>query len=209
MLVLMLVALLCIAVPEYRRNAAIREIEAAGGGVVNGPVTPQWLRGWIGYDSSIKSLFADTESIDLESAADPGRSIGNLELFPRLKSLLLSFSGVTDSDLAQVSKSKSLEYVGLNDTPITDAGLAHLAGLTNLEFLDLGQTRVTDAGLVHLHGLSDLRTLCLHHTEVTDGGIDELKKLRKLQQLLLYGTHVTDAGATELKRALPGCEIVR
>jgi hypothetical protein len=57
---------------------------------------------------------------------------------------------ITDSDLKEVAKLKSLMFLFLNNTKVTDATLKELAKLQNLEVLDLDGTKVTKAGVAEL-----------------------------------------------------------
>jgi hypothetical protein len=75
-----------------------------------------------------------------------------------------------DDDLAPLARLPRLNSLVLFRTPVTDAGLAHLAKIGGLESLDLHGTKITDAGLVHLEHLTRLKHLDLSGTQVTDAG---------------------------------------
>jgi uncharacterized protein (TIGR03067 family) len=86
------------------------------------------------------------------SDADTEKAAGALEQLPRLRTLILDC------------------------TQITDKGLAHLTSLTRLTELSLKATRVTDAGLKHLERLTSLKKVNLRLTAVSQRGVVALRK---------------------------------
>ena len=126
----------------------------------------------------------------------------HLRALPKLETLDLSLTGVTDDDLKYLQDLKSLRRLELHSTDISDAGLAHLRRLKKLELLRLGSTKVTDAGLTQLKSLTGLKTLMLGGN-ITDAGLEHLMQMRQLQSVSLGETKMTVAGAVKLRRALP------
>jgi hypothetical protein len=115
---------------------------------------------------------------------------------------------ITDKGLVNLKGMRSLNFLGLNNTPISDAGLVHLKDLRHLTTLQLNNTRVTDAGLEHLKGMSSLETLYLANLpRVSDAGLDHLKDLTGLKMLFLNGTPVTSAGIEKLRQTLKSTDI--
>jgi Leucine Rich Repeat (LRR) protein len=121
----------------------------------------------------------------------------------------LTFTPVTDFELAELGSLRHVYGLTLRKTGIGDAGLYHVTGLTLLSYLDLQDTKVTDAGMKRLAGLSQLRILDLSHTQTTDDGLKHLAGLSQLEFLGVEGTNVTDQGVRRLKQTLPNVEIVR
>ena len=117
------------------------------------------------------------------------------QLFPKLESLLLGQSNVTDHELKYLEAMR-LKGLRLNRTRITDAGLEKLKGMP-LQILDLSETKVTNDGLAHLIGMP-LQNLDLSDTMITDEGLSHLKKM-PLKQLCLEGTLISDKGLIHLK----------
>jgi hypothetical protein len=116
------------------------------------------------------------ERIDLPNNPQlTGAFLQHVADLPKLKSLVLRGSGITDSAVAHLKRAKNLESLMLDRTNVTDAGLPFMRDLANLRDLDLSQTAVTDAGLPYLRGLTSLRSLDLSRTAVTDVGIAETK----------------------------------
>ncbi len=64
---------------------------------------------------------------------------------PRLHTLSIQGTKITDAGLSEIAKLSGLTDLKLNATPTTDRGLENLAPLKNLEDLWRG-TRVTCAG---------------------------------------------------------------
>ncbi len=155
------------------------------------------------------------------------RAMSAIAALPKLRSVRLRLTRVTDAGLAKLCKSKSLRTIGLEGTAVSDAGLVHLkqlpdlenlqlgvyrdgarvtdeglktiGQLNNLRYLDLSGTKVTNAGLVHLRPLERLESLSLENTEVTEVGLAALHPLKSLTRLRFY-ERVTDVGAEHLSK---------
>jgi len=115
-------------------------------------------------------------------------------------------------DKATLDRLGRLPRIGtliLQDTPITDEGLQLLANLTQLQHLSLAKTQITDAGLQYLKAMTQLEWLNLDSTRVSDAGLEQIKGLPHLRRLVLTHTDVTDEGVKRLREALPNREIER
>ena len=115
-------------------------------------------------------------------------------------------------DAATLERLGRLPRIGtliLQDTPITDEGLQFLANLTQLQHLSLANTQITDAGLQYLKGMTQLEWLNLDSTQVSDAGLEQIKRLPKLERLVLTHTDVTDEGVKRLRETLPDRKIER
>lgn len=86
---------------------------------------------------------------------------------------------VDDAFLKLLGSFPKLQSLNLPNTRLTDQGLRNVATLSTLEDLDLsGNPGVTDAGLEHLTALPKLELLFLSDTRVTEGGIQKLRAAR-------------------------------
>jgi hypothetical protein len=86
-------------------------------------------------------------------------------------------SSIDDRVLAKrVGLFPKLKTLKLNGSQITDDGLAVLQNMPCLEFLDVSHVGISDRGLEYIKGLTSLRELYITHTKVTSTGIEELKK---------------------------------
>ena len=100
-----------------------------------------------------------------------------------------------------------LTTLDLRNTLITDAGLEHIAGLKQLDCLHLSSTSIRGDGLQHFENLTNLWMLSLDHTQVTDASLNHLRGLHRVQFLDLSDTKVTDEVVKKLQQALPNCKI--
>jgi hypothetical protein len=113
-----------------------------------------------------------------------------------LRWLDLSFTGVTDGEVAALRWHGDLKWINLGGTKITDWCFKGLP--RQLETLDVSHTRITDAGLGALTDFPTLKQLNLGFTRITDAGLKKLKALWRLETLSLRGTGITDKGLREL-----------
>src|SRR5215471_5300498 len=141
-------ALSAIALPIYRQQATIRDIQLLRGKTQSRQAGPRWLRDRLGYERAelLDKVFFVSLS---DTAADDG-IVARLNAFPDLEELSLSRSKVSDAGLSHLKRLTRLEWLGLAKTGLTDAGLIHLRELPNLRSLYVDDTQVTDEGLVHL-----------------------------------------------------------
>ena len=141
-----------------------------------------------------------------------------------LKALYLVFNNsVTNKGLAQISKLKSLELLGLNSTNITDDGLNNLSALASLRHLTLVGNFTNEAipylkdiksikslhieinsfddkGMEYVSGLTQLENFNAHRMSgITDSGIAYFKNMINLNKLDIGSSKVTDTGLSYLK----------
>ena len=158
-----------------------------------------------GADSGVVTLDSDNGTLRrgdvalyayLFSPSDAETSA--LTFFPELKSL--TCNSVSDSQLADVGKLRSLEYLKLRETGIGDEGVGHLGSLRLLRTLDLSENpRITGATIQSLATMRQLQELDLSGTSVDDEGARQLAALQSLHELNLGGARVTDEGVRHLR----------
>jgi hypothetical protein len=134
-------------------------------------------------------------------------TLDSIPPLPRLTSLAMNQTPITDQGLASITRLPNLKFLNLQGTPVGDEGLAHLSKLGSLKGLDVGRSKVTDAGLARLAGHPGLESLCLWSTKVSDIGVDSLVTCPKLSSLNLWDTKLTDAGLAKLA-VLPTMKIL-
>jgi hypothetical protein len=94
-------------------------------------------------------------------------------------------SSIDDRVLAKrVELFPKLETLNLNGSQITDDSLAVLQKMPYLEFLDVSNVDISDKGLEYLKELPSLKELYITHTKVTSSGIEGLK--RALPNLVVH-----------------------
>lgn len=97
-------------------------------------------------------------------------------VLPRMVSMDLSATSITDASVAKLSAAKELRMIRLSETEISDLALETLAKLPSLESINLYGTRVTDAGVKKLASLPNLKRLYLWQTDVSESAISDLKQ---------------------------------
>lgn len=126
-------------------------------------------------------------------ATFPANELAHLQRLPKLTSLRLGDSNISDQDLAHLSRLTQLEDLSLGHTRINGSGLVHLRDFHALTRLELEETDVDDAGVSYLVGLPKLEELDLSQSRVTDEGLKRLAGIPTLKKLGLSGTLITDA----------------
>lgn len=91
-------------------------------------------------------------------------------MFPALRSIAMSHTSLTNSDLSTLSDRNGIVSLRFAATQLTDDALACFGTLPDLELLDIRETRVTDEGLLHLTTLRNLFTIDARGTSVTADG---------------------------------------
>ena len=86
----------------------------------------------------------------------------------------LSWTKLTDNDLAALNFPKRLTELNLSGTAITDAGIVHLKSAEHLHDLSLMNTKVTEACFEDLKAMPKLQMVNLHATKIP------IKKQREL-----------------------------
>jgi hypothetical protein len=89
----------------------------------------------------------------------------------------LSYTKLTDEDLAQIAFPPYLTELNLAGCPITDEGLVHLEACKNLQKLNLAWTKVTGDCVEPLEAISSLRSVDLNGTDI---GPDTQRKVIKI-----------------------------
>src|SRR5262249_3093817 len=80
--------------------------------------------------------------------------LARLSRFPKLRSVHLALSSLSDDALDRLAAIAELDELYVDGTAVTDAGLKHLKSCTKLRWLGLGNTSVTDAGVAEVGGLT-------------------------------------------------------
>ena len=124
--------------------------------------------GDIAYIKDLPLREADFTGLKIASGL-PG-----IEDIRTLQTLILTNSGVHDSDLAHINS--RVRQLSLAGCPITDDGLRNLLRLKSLRSLDLHATIINDRSIKYLAQMK-LDSLNVEQTQLTNDGIASLKKL--------------------------------
>ncbi|NQV28627.1 MAG: SUMF1/EgtB/PvdO family nonheme iron enzyme, partial [Rhodopirellula sp.] len=154
----------------------------------------------------ITELFPNLISLYTHGEQVTGAGLANLRPLRRLKRLSLhDCPNIGNDDLQHLAALKSMNALGIDNTPIDDRGLTHLKALSNLDFLELRRTNVAGPGLENLKKLGQLYLSDCGN--IDDTSLQSIARLSSLKLVDLNGTRVTSAGVAELQKALPDCEI--
>jgi len=134
--------------------------------------------------------------------------LASLEAFPEIRELDLTGTQIHDRGLAVLPKLRKLQALKLKGTRISSEGMQSLAEMTSLVLLDASNTNVSDDGLAVASHWTSLRYLSLNNTTVSDAAIPYLKSVDTLKGLSLLNTNLTTDGVRTLKESLPDCLIV-
>ena len=184
---LLAVTVWLIAVPLYKRNAAIQALKRWPAAIVSQSIAPAWLEN-SGVNAWLRRVGIDLDRVE----------IVNFCLRP-----------ADEEALRHIAQLTNVKELGLAGARVADEDLVHLRALTNLRMLALFNTEVSDNSLVHLAQLVKLEELHLRNTRISDDGLEQLAGLSNLEFLdIRWCDDVSDDGVEALQTQLPQCEIV-
>jgi len=117
--------------------------------------------------------------------------LGTLQQLAGLKHLEIYGCSLKNINIQNLSKLKSLEYIGI-PYDSNDVTLNLLLSLDRLEFINASGTRITGAHFEELDKLPNLKILDLRYTRLAENAISKLKNAENLKTLLLTGAEITD-----------------
>jgi Leucine-rich repeat (LRR) protein len=131
-------------------------------------------------------------------------NIGRLRVFPRLGTLMLFQTPVTDAGLVTLQHLPALRDLTIIGSQLTDLGLRNISfveRLNNIEIWSFASEKmaITDRGLGHLQSLAGIRGLGFWGASIRGDGLALLRKPEQLVQLRLDGCEVTDGNMVNLK----------
>jgi len=202
---LIVVALgLCVVLPNYREQVAIRDAKRLGWSLETRDKVPEWIASWLERvslpnleEATRAKAFMRLRPGGLHPSFSGKGCFAPFSMMPGLTEINFSGHRCVDSDLIPLSNLQNLESLKLGEG-VTDEGIAHLEHLTRLRTLDLSQSQVSDAGLVHLRHMSRLEELRLPRIDLSDSGLASLSQLTELRDCEISGSEVTDAGLAHI-----------
>ncbi len=175
--------------------------------------------------------------IDMRSWTIRDEELEFLKDLPRLKSVSLLKTAITNVGLKNLAELPMLQELELSECPnINDAGLKQLVALKGLTYLDISRGDLggaftssafqsigvfpelkqllalgiptVEADLSHLVGLQKLESLKINPVGLTDAGLETIAKLKALKDLgSIKGSKVTAEGVKKFRAALPACKV--
>jgi hypothetical protein len=127
-------------------------------------------------------------------------ALAHLRHSPKLNSIDLSRSLITDDAVRYLVQLPNLKYLDLSETKITDEGVKQLCSLTNLKSLELRSTEITDEALRHVARMKGLEWLSFDSPSITADGLAHLSSLQNLFWLDIPLRNVNEEGRKHLRR---------
>ena len=205
---------------RHRRQAAIRSIAAAGGGLSSEhswqtmqtaflpPTSPRARvrRPW--REILFGEQYRGVDFTDGKPLA--GETLDAVAAISEVK--LLSFHGgvLYDDHTQRLADLRQVETFIASGSPLTDRTAEVVAGWPELKWLELNDTQLTDAAIPHLIKLQKLEVLRIQGTRITDRGFAQLAALKNLKDLTIGDSPnrpmpVSLQCRDELQRTLPNC----
>ncbi len=134
--------------------------------------------------------------VDLRKMDVTNDLLAQLAGLPKLRSVLLADTKVTDASLEAIGKIPTIENLDLRGCAITNAGMPYLSGLTKLKALKFngknGLCKIDDDGLDALANLPNLKVLAFDSVWVGADGLAKLLGAKEIIELYLADTLVDD-----------------
>jgi len=143
---------------------------------------------------------------DLEALIKAGYQVNAISKSGNLLEVKFNGNGQNKPDLSLLANVKDqLVWLHLTNCGITDGDIASITKLTNLFKLNLNRNKLTDQGAVALGSLSKLEYLNLYGTNISDSSLQSLTALPQLKKLYVWETKVDSVGvaaATSQRKSL-------
>lgn len=154
------------------------------------------------------------KSLGVERTKITDGGAGSLARCKNLRSLNLSGCHVTDQAVGALSESLSLTGINLDHTLVTGESLRYLSKMQSIQTISIWGRPVSDADLKPLANCPALYCLDLSGTKITADALPELAKIKQLK--LVYAIHTPLSRAVgyrsvsreEISRLLPGVTVV-
>lgn len=147
--------------------------------------------------------------IDLWHQPIDGNELAFLGNLPRLNSLDLSRTGITDAHMRFVARAKNLHRLSLRHTPITTAGFEQLPIYEDMFAFTASANRAfNDESLITItQKIPNVRTLLFTSTAVTDAGFANLNEVKSLRDVRFENVEISETVLAEFKKQRPRCRL--
>ena len=192
--------------PRGLEDRLVKQVEELGGRIARepnlfqGPIVEIDLSETKVRDDDLRLLsnLPRLRTLHLHRTGISDAGVEHLEGLKHLTTLTLGDTRITNAGLKAVTKLEQLQFIGLHGTLVDDTGVKHLKALPHLKSLFISKSKVTDDGLKTVKGLAELELLWLAESRITDEGLAELETLSRLKSLSLEKTTITDKGLLHL-----------
>jgi hypothetical protein len=152
------------------------------------------------------------ETVTLNGALMTASDVPSLLYFSSLRGVVAHRMDFANALLRRIEYFRNLKSIAMSYTPISDADVAALINRSGVKSIHFAATKLTDIAMRTFGTLPDLEVLDLHDTFVTDAGLTQLQGLTNLFTIDVRGTSVTRAGAdrfrASVERSLPDVEVL-
>ena len=139
------------------------------------------LGGKIGYEPDIPTFFLKQfqceTSIDLCSTALNDSNLPNFPTFPRLKTLRVASTAISNQTAGIFSQCKNLRSLDVSETCINDEFIQKISGLPHLETILASGSQISDNCVESLAAVKALKKIECNNTEFTTVGAEKLNEL--------------------------------
>jgi hypothetical protein len=200
-----------------RRQAAMRTIQAAGGGLHTELTWRQMQTIFLSPPVEVRRTWREILLGDQQRGIDftDGRPLADQTLdavagISEVKQLSFHGGVLTDDYVTRLAGLRQVETFIASGSPLTDRTAEVVGGWPELKWLELDDTQLTDDAVPHLIKLQDLEVLRIQGTRITDRGFAQLTALKNLKDLTIGDSPnrpmpVSVQCRDELRRALPNC----
>jgi internalin A len=139
-----------------------------------------------------KNAAGEVTAVDLSNAWLSDADVALLAQLPKLESINLSYTKITDLGLEHLAPLQNVKHLDLYYAEaVTDLGIAHLKHWKNLEYLNVRGTKVTSSLFEHVANMSQLAFLDVGHSRVNDDLFEALDSLPRLAHLSFGGNKMS------------------
>jgi len=137
------------------------------------------------------------------------RGLASLSGLPKLKSLDLSRTTLTDQDFLAVTKLTTLTELFLNNCPwLKDEHLGQLAELKQLKWIEFSSPQITAQGLLALGQFPELKMLAIGDcSDFNDEVVTTFRKLSELKTITFSGSELLSQTVFSLQSSLPNIDV--
>lgn len=174
----------------FRQQADIEAIRRRGGMAVLGPSDGSVL-------PPLAAMAGDVSIVDLSNANVDAELMQTISRFTAIERLTLDGAKLRPEDYELLGKIPRLRSLSLSRTNVTDTNVSRLPlGLTSLS---LNGTSVTDKSISRLAAMNGLVRLDITDTEITPDGLRLLEPLRSLDELRIADSCITAESVESLR----------
>jgi Leucine-rich repeat (LRR) protein len=151
----------------------------------------------VGLEPFAKTPREGSFKLECQSSGVTDAGCKVIATIPKLWSLNLASTKMTDDGLAALSKLDGLKLFDVNFTSINGTGF-QAKGWATLESISAMSTELTDGALEPIGAMPILTSFQADRTGITDVGVKHLARSKSIADLYLRDTKITDTGLAEL-----------